>query len=493
MATLNASTKGRMRTTNKSGYAAYRLDDKTRLVAMSLTTMLGEPKFYGDNTNELIKLAEKLCDGGEVEFVCKLAVWARTKGNLRSVSHALMAVAARHKNNANGPSPVRKAARMIASQRGDDGTEMLATYLALYGKEDKAHNPNALRRGICDALQVAKPYSIAKYQSSGKAVKLRDTLRITHPNAARSDTEDAMGKAVDGTLAVPKSWETELSARGNTKEVWEELLSEGRVGIMAALRNMRNIIKSSADIQPVLDMLENPDVIARSRQLPFRFFSAYRELANAGLATTSVARALDGAMMLACGNVDRLDGRTAVLIDTSGSMGSPVSRRSTVSCAKIAAVLGAMATHISDDAWVAHFDTSASVVPMTGTSIIGDIKAVPRWGGGTDMATGFDCLIQSGYDADRVIVLSDNEVNGGGFWHGDNKKVIQGKLDEYRRHVGHDVWCHAIDLQGYGTSQFIGPKLNIMAGWSEQVLRFISMAENGFGTLADEITSLDLG
>lgn len=109
------------------------------------------------------------------------------------------------------------------------------------------------------------------------------------------------------------------------------------------------------------------------------------------------------------------------------------------------------------------------------------------------MEAGFNRLLRSGFDADRVIVLSDNEVNGSwGWWRHDNKKVIQSKMDEYRKKVGHDVWCHAIDLQGYGTSQFIGKHTNIMAGWSESILRFISMAEQGFGGIVSDIDALTL-
>lgn len=487
MASLNKTSRNTMKTTNKSGHAAYRLDDKTKLVTMALTTMLGEPKYYGDNTDELIKLAEDLCKAGEGEFVAKVAVWARTSGNLRSVSHALIAVVSYH---CSGEKFIRPAARAIASMRGDDGTEILATYKALYG--DKVRWPHAIQRGIRDALEVEKPFQVAKYQSKNKEYKLRDNLRVTHPDAIRVDTTEAMGECVDGTLAMPKGWETELSERGNTKEVWDELISEDRVGIFACVRNLRNMIQAGADIDPVLDKLGNEEAIRKSRLLPFRFFSAYKELHMAGLASTKVVRALDAAMRSACANVDPLPGRTAVLIDVSGSMDYRVSSKSVTTCADIASVLGAMAGHISDDAFVVCFNGDAKAIPMTGVSILSDMSMVPRAGGGTNMAAGFRLLIQSGFDADRVVVLSDNEVNGGGWFSRDNKRVIQTHLEEYRRKVGHDVWCHAIDLMGYGTSQFIGPKVQVMAGWSESVIRYVSIAENGFGNMVSQIEAIEL-
>jgi hypothetical protein len=488
MARLNLSARGLNKTYNISGHAAYAMDDKTKLATMALTTLFGEDKFYGDNSAELISLAARLCQRGDGLYVAKLAVWARTQGNLRTVSHVLAAVVA---HECSGEGFVRPMVRTIATQRGDDGTEMLAAHAALYGT--KVRWPHALQRGVRDALEQMDAYQIAKYQSAHREFKMRDTLRICHPVARSVEAAEAMDACVARTLAVPKGWESELSQRGNTAEVWNELVSEGRLGYMAMLRNLRNVIASGADVAPVLGMLGNPSAVRRSRQLPFRFYSAWRELKAAGLLTTRVTRALDQALALSCDNVEPLHGRTAVLVDTSGSMGFCLSGRSKVSCRDTAAVLAALLAHISDDAWVCRFDTTASPLAFTGTSVLADIESVPASGGGTNMAAGFDCLMESGFDADRVVVLSDNEVNGHSWMTKDfGYKTIQSKLDEYRAKVGHDVWCHAIDLQGYGTQQFMGAMVNVMGGWSEQVLRFVALAEQGLGGLVDEVESLAL-
>jgi hypothetical protein len=483
MASLNKTAT--IKTTNKSGHVAYDLDGRTKLVTMALTTMLLEPKYYGDNTGDMIELAESLCNEGDGEFVAKLAVWARTEGKLRSVSHALISVVA---HCCSGETFVRPAVRRIASMRGDDGTEILATYKALYG--DKVRWPHALQRGVRDALEKMGPYDLAKYQSRGKEFKLRDALRITHPKAVEAPTAEAMGKVIDGTLPMPKGWETELSERGNTKEVWDELISENRLGIFAQLRNLRNMIKAGADIGPVIDNLTNPEVVRNSRLLPFRFFTAYRELQNVGRATTAVTRAIDKAMSISCGNVDRLVGRTAVMIDSSGSMSWGISDKSSTSCRDIAAVLGAMVVNVADDAWVCCFDSVARVIPMTGLSVLADVDMVPNSGGCTDLSAAFTLLEKSGFDADRIIVLSDNEINAG--WSRCNSKVVQSMLDRYRNKVGHDVWCHAIDLQGYGTAQFVGRNVNIMSGWSESMLALIGFAERGFGSIVDDVMAIEL-
>ncbi len=490
MTSLNRSTRcAGAATINRSGHPAYAMDDKTKLVAMALTTMLAEPKFYGDTTSDLLTLSQSLCRVGEGAFVAKLAVWARTRANLRSVSHALMAVVA---HECSGQAFVRPAVRAVASRRGDDGTELLAAHRALFGASVRW--PHALQRGVRDALENMSAFQIAKYQSKGREFTLRDTLRIAHPVPRDADAATAMRRCVDGTLGVPKGWESELSARGNTAEVWNELIAEHRLGYMALLRNLRNIVASGADYAPVLEVLSNVDNVRRARQLPFRYFSAWREVNAAGLMTTGIARALDQALAASCASAGRLPGRTAVLVDTSGSMGFPLSRGSQVTCRDVAAVLCALLTRMCDDAWVCRFDTTASVLPLSGTSVLADIRSVPASGGGTNMVAGFDCLMQSGFDADRVVVLSDCEVNMAfcGRAFGSRTRTVQHALDAYRAHVGHDVWCHAIDLQGYGTQQFAGAKVNVMAGWSEQVLRFVALAEHGFGGLVNAIEAICL-
>ena len=488
MASLNQTARGLNKTQNISGHAAYVMDDKTKLATMALTTLFAEGKFYGDNSTALLELAARLCQQGEGSYVAKLAVWARTKGNLRTASHVLAAVVA---HECSGEDFVRPMVRAIASQRGDDGTELLATHAALYGSTVRW--PHALQRGIRDALEQMGAYQIARYQSVHREFKMRDTLRICHPVPRDAEAAEAMDACVAHTLAVPKGWESELSERGNTAEVWDELLAEGRLGYMAVLRNLRNIIASGADVTPALDLLADPAAVRRSRQLPFRFYSAWRELKVANLLSTRITRALDQALVLSCENVEPLHGRTAVLVDTSGSMGWCLSGNSKVVCRDTAAVLAALLVHVSDDAWVCRFDTTASPLAFTGASVLADIEAVPAAGGGTDMAAGFDCLMESRFDADRVVVLSDNEVNGHSWVsHDFGYKAIQCKLDQYRSFIGHDVWCHAIDLQGYGTQQFIGAKVNVLGGWSEQVLRFVALAEQGFGGLVDEIEALAL-
>lgn len=98
----------------------------------------------------------------------------------------------------------------------------------------------------------------------------------------------------------------------------------------------------------------------------------------------------------------------------------------------------------------------------------------------------FERMIQDGVKADRVIIISDNECNHSSIaWP--FCRPVQVIVDEYRHRTGCDCWVHAIDLQGYGTQQFAGHKTNVIAGWSEKVLEFIRLAEQGEGGIEKTI------
>ena len=480
--------KNSSKTENREGYPAYRMEMKERLVSAVLTTMFGEPKFYGSTDGSIVRLATK-CAETDPEFLCKLTCYARNDSHLRSVSHVLCCVIAREAHEY-----TRRTVRNIVI-RPDDMTEILACYKMMYGKPF----PNALKRELACVIQNFDEYQLAKYKGSG-AMKLRDVLRITHPTPKDRQTEALFKKVLDDTLETPYTWETELSKKGNTKEVWNELISSGKVGYMALLRNLRNIIKSGANVSPVLRILSDPEQVRKSRQLPFRFYSAYLTLYNENILSGSTYRALEKALEVSVENMERISGRTLIAIDVSGSMGSRISKKSEVRCCDIAALLGAMAARICEDATVCYFDAAGSWSSMgkTGYTIkhygkydsILDICKNSRFnGGGTqmDLPMVFALKEDGSRDIkpfDRVIYFSDNECNS---YSGVFPQTVQGMVDEYRAKYNRNFWVHGVDMQGYGSQQFCGNGFNLIAGWSESVLPFINLAEKGIGSLVKTI------
>lgn len=458
-----------IKTQNKSGHSAYSMTAKSKLVTQVLTSFFNENKFYGDNSAEMQETIKEVIytDPG---FVANLAVFARREFNMRSVSHVLIAYLA---HEVNGKPYARNAINAVCV-RGDDATEIMACYLDLFGKPI----PNALKNGIADAMRRFDEYTLAKYKGNGKAVKMRDLLCLCRPTPKNEEQSDMWKRLLNDELETPYTWETELSANGNNAKTWENLIDSGKVGYMALLRNLRNILNANPkNVNKVLDTIQNPEMVKRSKQLPFRYLSAYKELENIG--GSRVFDALENAVEASVENIPKLEGTTVIAVDTSGSMSSAISAKSTVKCYEIAMMLGLIANKICENSIFYTFDTAIKKHPVSSRNgVLYTTVHSASCGGGTRMHLPFVAMIQEKINADRVIVISDNECNGG-YW----SKPVQSLADEYRKLTGNDIWVHAIDLQGYGTQQFHGKKTNVIAGWSEKVFSFIKLAEQGEGNL----------
>lgn len=458
-----------IKTQNKSGHSAYSMIAKSKLVTQVLTSFFNENKFYGDNSAEMQETIKEVISTNP-GFIANLAVFARREFNMRSVSHVLIAYLS---HEVNGKPHARKAINAVCVL-GDDATEIMACYLDLFGKPI----PNALKKGIADAMQRFDEYTLAKYKGNGKSVKMRDLLCLCRPTPKNEEQSDLWKRLLNDELETPYTWETELSANGNNASTWENLIESGKVGYMALLRNLRNILNANPkNVNKVLDTIQNPEMVKRSKQLPFRYLSAYKELENIG--GSRVFDALENAVEASIENMPKLDGTTVIAVDTSGSMGSAISAKSKVRCYEIAMMLGLIANKICENSIFYTFNTYIEKHPVSSRNgVLYTTIHSASYSGGTRMQLPFATMIQEKINADRIIIISDNECNGG-YW----SEPVQSLADEYRKLTGNDIWVHAIDLQGYGTQQFHGKKTNIIAGWSEKVFSFIKLAEQGDGNL----------
>ncbi len=470
MSKFNKTTS--IKTVNKCGHAAYAMRDKEKLVTQVLCSFFDEKKFYGDNSKEMQETIKRVTKS-DPRFIANLAVFARREFNMRSVAHVLTAYLA---HEVEGKPYTRKTVKAV-SLRGDDITEIMACYISMFGKPI----PNALKKGINDVLQTFDEYTLAKYKGEGKAVKMRDLLCLCRPTPETEKQSEMWKRLLENKLEIPYTWETELSAKGNNKETWEALIESGKVGYMATLRNLRNILKANpSNVNKVLDHIQNPEAVKKSKQLPFRFLSAYKELENIG--GSRVFDALENAVEASIENMPKLEGTTVIAVDVSASMRSAISAKSSVRCSEIAMLLGLMANKICDNSIFYTFDAGIRKHAFSHRSgILSSAMETPD-GGATYMHLPFEKMIEDKINADRIIVLTDNMCNGG--W---NTKPIQVYADQYRRETGNDIWVHAIDLVGYGTQQFHGAKTNVIAGWSERTLEFIKLAEQGEGNLEKTI------
>lgn len=461
-----------IKTTNKSGHVAYKMEDKEKLVTQVLTSFLGEPKFYGDNSNELAKTAEIVVKN-EPKFVANLARYARKELHFRSVSHFLTALIA----NCVESKPYIKEVVADVVERPDDITEILSCYLKVFGKPI----PNGLKKALAESLCKFNEYLISKYNGGNKELKFKDVLRLIHPKPKNEEQQELFNKIINDTLPTAVRWETELSQRGNKTEVWEDLIENNKLGYMAMLRNLRNIMTANPkNIDKVWEKLSDKDEVLKSKLLPFRFYTAYREAFH--LFTSKNIDLLETAMQHTIDNLPKINGKTVIAIDVSGSMRSLISRNSSVNCAEIAKLLAILAGKLCEEVIIYKFDTKITKVDFsTKDRILKSVKQLWADGGGTNIALPIQEMIDNKIEADRLIIFSDNEINYG------FKSTCQSLIDEYRKNINPELWVHAIDLLGYGTQQFCGKNTNIIAGWSEQILEFINTAEQGIATQVQKI------
>lgn len=206
------------RTVNNEGHAAYSMQPKAKLITQVLTSFFNEEKFYGDNTNEMKELIPVVIKS-DPRFISNLAVFARREFNMRSVSHILTCFLA---NMNEGKPYIRRTVEGV-TLRGDDATEILAFYLAEFGKPI----PNGLRRALKAVFIRFDAYTLAKYKGEGHAVKMRDLLRICRPHPENAQQSVMWKQLLDGTLPTPMTWETILSDNTDglsKKKKWEKVI-----------------------------------------------------------------------------------------------------------------------------------------------------------------------------------------------------------------------------------------------------------------------------
>lgn len=500
------------KTVNKGGGVGYTLPAKERLATRIFTSLINEKKFYGDNTQNLLDDLHEVA-AVDPEFVLKLAAYARTVMHMRSAPVFTFT----HASLINECKPfIRKWAPGII-QRADEPAEVIALLNSIATNAgQKPVIPNSVKKGLADVI-VDKfgAYHLMKYKGERNAVNMWDVFNVVHPKAKSEEQAEMFRKFMKGELEAAKTWETTVSQKGSNTQSWEE--SARVMGYMALLRNLRNFAKnnvSPATVKAVCDRLTDPEQVKRSKQLPFRFFSAYKQL-NAMLGQESYwsdipvitdpkesgiinqfRDAVEEAFDVACAKNVEMPGVTAIFSDHSGSMDSPISEKSTVSQKDIALTLHSMADKANPSNVGMIFGDKAAQVDSKGLSAMRFIEAMRNRnvGWSTNAHLCFRALLKSKVKVDRIILLSDmqcyNSRNG---WSGAGD--VDGVFAKYQKEVNSNCFLHSVDLAGYGTSVSPLNQKNVClyAGWTDKFMDLMDYAERGVGSMIQEIEEFQLG
>lgn len=426
------------------GAAAVRTTNEQKLRRSVLSCMLFEDTFYEDGQSiaERIKTLAALVPA---EKVADLAVEARTKFKLRHaplwLSLALFEAKPDGKNRLAGG---RALENVI--QRADE----LSETLAMWWKNGKRPIPNQMKKALAKAFTKFNEYSLAKYNQSN-AVKLRDVLFMVHAKPQDEAQAQVWKRLVNGELATPDTWEVAQSAtKGDVEQKraeWTRLLTENKLGALALLRNLRNISEAGVDMKLVKETLKKLDV---SRVFPYRFLTAVKYAPVLGAE-------LEQKMFECVGNMEKLAGKTAILVDVSGSMNVPLSGKTETTRIEAACGLAILARELCEEAVVISFSNEAKVIPThyRGFALA---EAINKSQMHSSTMTALAVAKANALGYDRIIIITDEQSH---------TTVDAPKGKGYIMNVS----VHTPSV-GFGDWTRIN-------GWSEAVFDFIRESERG--------------
>jgi hypothetical protein len=422
MASVNKVTRERVVTAE--GGTASRIDAVEELKRTVMACLLWEDGFYesGVTIADRIKTLTQQIDREKAFFIMQDA---KTKSKLRHtpiwIALALLEV---------GRITADELAFVV--QRPDDLTELIA----LYWKDGKKPIAKKIKIAAEIAFNSWNEYQLAKYNRK-KDVSLRDVMRLCRPKPKDKDQAALFGKLIRDELETPDTWEVALSSGADKRETFERLLVENKLGDLAFLRNLRNMMEANV----------NRELLAGSflsRKwgyiLPYQFIGAARY-------APALEPNIETAMLSCLSERKKSTLSTALLVDVSGSMDSQLSGRSELKRIDAASGLAILAREVYA------FRDDIKPVPARRGFALRD--AIGGAGGGTRM---FEAIKSVGdkQRTDLMIVLTDEQTQDSGSISMANAGLL----------VIINIAANSAGV-GYGKGSV---HIN---GWSESVLDFI--------------------
>ena len=370
------------------GGRAKNVNVEKQLRRSVFSCLLWEREFYEDGVTIADRISE-LAKAAPAAVVCDLVREARNEFHLRHVPLLLVCALA----EAGGRGAAVEEGIAHAIQRADEITELVA----IWWRNGRRPLTAAMKRGLAAAFNRFSEYQFAKYDRDG-AVRLRDVMFLVHAKPATEEQAGVFKRIAERQLVTPDTWEVALSAGADKAGTFTRLLREGKLGYLALLRNLRNMMEAGVNSVMVRDA-----IVARKgadRVLPFRYVAAAR-------ACPMLEPEIDVALKDAVSALPRLPGRTICLVDISGSMDSPLSRKSDLTRLDAAATLASILN--CETLRVFSFTDGICEVPphrgMAGIDVV--VKSQPH--GGTYLG-GAVKYLNDNVPHDRLIVITDEQT-----------------------------------------------------------------------------------
>ena len=518
------------KTLNHEGAVVHKLDALEALFSKTLGSFFGESTHYEKRSaesdyNKLVDLIEQVHEDDK-EYVLKIAELGR-KHNMISYPLEILTACSnmeRYKGM-NFLDPEHRKSKLayysdVIVRRTLDVTEILATQVSMYDfdkkkqktKRTKMNNkrnrnvplPMQLRKNLRAKLESFDAFKLSKGLSENKLVTLKDAFCLLRPAPADKKLEKVYKDIMNGTLSLgagKAQIRTELSKKGQTLEKGnidlKEAVYKGTLqNILYSLRSLydNGVFKDKEVLAFVCNKFRNEKEVLNSKLLPFRFYSAYKELNFANSRELEELReAITDALDLSVANVDNIDGTTGVLVDVSASMRVKISNKSSVTSLEIACLLGAIAYKkgfgdlfdFGTRCERADFSRRTPLIEMTRILT----RRVNFIGGGTDLHRALACITsyaeKNKIKYDNLIILSDNDCYGydtrtNTLTFGELCGWLPPNADEHAKEmmskgIVKKFWINNLQGNDFAIINTANHSKNLITGYSEKFINIIDV------------------
>lgn len=411
------------------GGKASRITVLEELKRTTMACLLWEDEFYEHGisiANRIKALVKECLDNGYYDAV--IDNLKRVKQDMKLRHCPLWMIVAIYKAG----KTVDKGLISTIITRPDDAGELIAFYRK---DQPDAPLPNAFKKGIAMALEKFDEYQLAKWNRNAN-YKLVDIVNLCHPKVTT-----AIDKLVKGTLETPMTWEVLLSKAGNDadkkREAWVELIKTNKLGAMAFLKNIRGMLNANVDTSLVKEYINN---IRTEKLLPIDFI-------RAGQNNKMIENEIEQ-KFLQTFSKDKVKGKTAILVDVSGSMeGKRLD---------YANALAMIARETFESIDVYSFSEMLKEIPNRRGFALADVITVSQPHHGTWLWRSVKEVQDKGYD--RIIVITDEQAFDDPLNASNDKSYII-NVGSYENGVGYE----------YGYTH--------ISGFSDKVFEYINECE----------------
>jgi 60 kDa SS-A/Ro ribonucleoprotein len=414
-------------TVNNAGGTAYSMSDKATLAQLAMTGCFNGTYYVSgeDQLKKTLELANKL----PAEFVAKLAVYARQKGLMKDMPAVLAAVVAGKDSDllskifpqvVDSPKMLRNFVQVVRS--GATGRKSLGT------------RPKKLIQKYLDSMTDEQLFKA----DVGNDPSLQDIIKLVHPKPSNKQRSALFGYLLDkeynkkDLCKLAKQFESfkkdmsgeipdvpfqMLTALPLTSAHWKQIAENAtwtQVRMNLNTFERHGVFADSGLTNALCEKLQDAELIKKAKVFPYQLFTAYQNVDSK--VPVKVQVALQKAADLALHNIPELEGQAFVLVDTSGSMKSPVtghrgSVTSKTTCVDVAALVASALLRKNPDTEIVPFDTQVHehrLNPMD--SIVTNARSLARFGGGgTNCSEALAHLNRKNAKGNLVIYVSDNE------------------------------------------------------------------------------------